>query len=132
MTSATAHAHYENEATYNIGSSFKGRPHFNILKIHPRIGTGGESSLITIKDWDLLHQRQFVLVLQSYCALQELLLKMKFTLAVAPPFLYTMASPSAMPTQSVQQYGFFSEHARWKQVVKGNFKIIVSLSFLVA
>jgi len=40
VNSATAHAHYENEATYNIGSSFKGRPHFNILKIHPQIGNG--------------------------------------------------------------------------------------------
>ena len=68
--------------------------------------------------------------LQSYCALQELLLKMKFTLAVAPPFLYTMASPSAMPTQSVWQYGFFSEPARWRQVAKyGNLKHHESWSF---
>ena len=40
---ATAHAHYEGEATYNIGSSFKGRPHINIIKIHSPIGDGGES-----------------------------------------------------------------------------------------
>jgi len=40
--------------------------------------------LRTIKDWDLLHQRHFcVLFLQGYCALQELLMKMNFTLAVA-------------------------------------------------
>ena len=94
-------------------------------------------NLSTIKDWDQLHQISyirdiFVLFLQGYCALQELLMKMNFTLAVALPFVYPMTSPLAMPTQSVQQYGFFSEHARWKQVVKGNFKIIVSLSFLVA
>ena len=43
VNTATAHAHYEGEATYNIGSSFKGRPHFNIIKIHPQIGNGGES-----------------------------------------------------------------------------------------
>ena len=43
VNTVTAHAHYEGEATYNIGSSFKGRPHFNIIKIHPPIGNGGES-----------------------------------------------------------------------------------------
>ena len=43
VNTATAHAHYEGEATYNIGSSFKGRPHYNIIKIHPQIGSGGES-----------------------------------------------------------------------------------------
>jgi len=69
-----------------------------------------------------------VLLLQGYCALQELLMKMNFILAVALPFVYPMTSPLAMPTQSVQQYGFSSEHAPWKQVVKGNF----TLSFLVA
>jgi len=44
VNSATAHAHYEDEATYNIGSSYKGRPRFNIIKILPQIGNGGESS----------------------------------------------------------------------------------------
>jgi len=43
VNTATAHAHYEGEATYNIGSSYKGRPHYNIIKIHPQIGSGGES-----------------------------------------------------------------------------------------
>ena len=44
-----------------------------------------EKLLSTIKDWDLLHQRHFCVVLQDYCALQELLMKMNFTIAVAPP-----------------------------------------------
>ena len=43
VNTATAHAHYEGEATYNIGSSFNGRPHFNIIKIHPQTRDGGES-----------------------------------------------------------------------------------------
>jgi len=63
----------------------------------------------TIKDWDLLQQRHFVLFLQGYCALQELLMKMNFTLAVASPFLHPMMSFPAMPTHLVWKYGFFSD-----------------------
>ena len=51
----------------------------------------------------------FVLFLQDYCALQELLMKMNFTLAVAPPFMHAMMSLPATPTHSVRKYGFLSE-----------------------
>ena len=51
----------------------------------------------------------FVLLLQDYCALQELLMKMNFTIAVAPPFVYPMMSLPATPTHSVRIYGFLSE-----------------------
>jgi len=47
--------------------------------------------------------------LQDYCAVQDLLMKMNFTLAVAPPFVHSMTSLPAMPTHSVWKYGFFSE-----------------------
>ena len=40
----------------------------------------------------------FVLFLQGYCALQELLMKMAFTLAVAPPFVHPVMSLPATPT----------------------------------
>ena len=53
----------------------------------------------------------FVLFLQDYCALQELL-------AVAPPFVHPMTSLAAMPTHSVRKYGFISEPTRWRQVAK--------------
>ena len=43
VNTATPHAHYEGEATYNIGISFKGRPHFNIIKIHPQARNEGEA-----------------------------------------------------------------------------------------
>jgi len=43
----------------------------------------------------------FVLFMQDYCALQELLMRMNFTLAVAPPFVYPMTSLPATPTHSV-------------------------------
>ena len=46
----------------------------------------------------------FVLFLQDYCALQELLMKMNFTIAVAPPFVHPMTSLPATPTHSVK-YG---------------------------
>ena len=72
----------------------------------------------------------FVLFLQDYCALQELLMKMNFTIAVAPPFVHPMTSLPAMPTHSVQKYGFFSEPARRRQLAKyGNLKHHESLIF---
>ena len=67
----------------------------------------------------------FVLFLQDYCALQELLMKMNFTLAVAPPFVHPMTSlpATATPTHSVRKYGFFSEPTWHRQVAKyGNLK----------
>ena len=80
--------------------------------------------LSTIKDYsgDI-----FVLFLQDYCALQELL---NFTIAVAPPLVHPMMSLSAMPTHSVRKYGFFSEPTQRRQVAnKGNLKCCESLSF---
>jgi len=57
-------------------------------------------------------------------------MKMNFTLAVAPPFMYPMTSLLAMPTHSVWKYGLFSEPARQRQVAKyGNLKCYESLSF---
>ena len=83
--------------------------------------------LSTIKDWDLLHQRHFCV---DYCALQELLMKMNFTIAVAPPSVHPMMSLPTTPTHSVQKYGFFSEPTRRRQVAKyGNLKHYESLSF---
>ena len=58
----------------------------------------------------------FVLYLQDYCALQELLMKMNFTLAVASPFVHPMMSLPATPTHSDRKYGFFSEPTQWRQV----------------
>ena len=64
-----------------------------------------------------------MLFLQDYCALQELLMKMNFTLAVAPPFVHPVTSLLATPTHSVQKYGFFCEPAQRGQVAKyGNLK----------
>ena len=84
--------------------------------------------LSTIKDWDLLHQRHFHVVLQDYCALQELLMKMNFTLAVAP--VHSMTSLLATPTHSVRKYGFLSEPTRQRKVAKyGNINHCESLSF---
>jgi len=57
----------------------------------------------------------FVLFLQDYCALQELL---NFTIAVAPPFVHPMTSLPATPNHSVRKYGFFSEPTRRRQVAK--------------
>ena len=72
----------------------------------------------------------FVLFLQDYCALQELLMKMNFTLAVAPPFVHPMMSLPATPTHSVWKYGFFSELAWQRQLAKyGKLKRCESLSF---
>jgi len=72
----------------------------------------------------------FVLYLQDYCALQELIMKMNFTIAVAPPFVHPMTSLLATPTYSVRKYGFFSEPTRRRQVEKyGNLKRCESLSF---
>ena len=72
----------------------------------------------------------FVLFLQDYCALQELLMEMNFTIAVAPPFVHPMTSLPAMPTHSVRKYGFFNEPTWRRQVAKyGNLKRCESLSF---
>jgi len=72
----------------------------------------------------------FVLFSQDYCALQELLMKMNFTLAVAPPFVYQMTSLPATPTHSVCKYGFFSELAQQRQLAKySNLKYCESLPF---
>jgi len=38
-----------------------------------------------------------VFFLQDYCALQELLMKINFTLAVAPPFVHPIMSLPATP-----------------------------------
>ena len=65
-----------------------------------------------------------MLFLQDYCALQELLTKMNFTIAVAPPFVHPMTSLPAMPTHSVRKYGFFSEPTWRRQVAKyGNLHV---------
>jgi len=58
----------------------------------------------------------FMLFLQDDCALQELLMKMIFTIAVAPSFVHPMTSLPAMPTHSVLKYGFFTEPTWWRQV----------------
>ena len=47
----------------------------------------------------------FVLYLQGYCALQELVMKMNFTQEVAPPFVHPMTSLPATPTHSARKYG---------------------------
>ena len=57
-------------------------------------------------------------------------MKMNFTTAVAPPFVHPMTSLPAMPTHSVQKYGFIGEPTRRRQVAKyGNLKCCGSLSF---
>jgi len=57
-------------------------------------------------------------------------MKMNFTIAVAPPFVHPMMSLPAMPTCSVQKYGFFSEPTRQRQVAKyGNLKRYESVIF---
>jgi len=57
-------------------------------------------------------------------------MKINFTVAVAPPFVHPMTSLLAMPTHSVQKYGFFSEPTWRRQVAKyGNLKRRESLSF---
>jgi len=72
----------------------------------------------------------FVLFLQDYCALQELLMKINFTIAVAPPFVHPMTSLPATPTHSVWKYGFFSEPTWRRQVAKyGNLKRCESVIF---
>jgi len=71
-----------------------------------------------------------MLFMQDCCALQELLMKMNFTLVVAPPFVYPMTSLLATPTHSVCKYGFFSEPTRQRQLAKySNLKRCESLSF---
>ena len=71
-----------------------------------------------------------MLFLQDYCALQELLMKMNFTIAVAPPFVHPMTSLPATPTHSVRKYGFLSEPTQRRQLAKyGNLKRCESLSF---
>ena len=70
-----------------------------------------------------------MLFLQDYCALQELLMKMNFTIAVAPPFVHPMTSLPATPTHSVWKYGFLSEPTWRRQMAKyGNLKHRESLS----
>jgi len=60
----------------------------------------------------------------------ELLMKMSFTLAIAPHFVHPMISLLAMPTNSIWKYGFFSEPVRQRQVAKyHNLKHCESLSF---
>ena len=72
----------------------------------------------------------FVLFVQDYCALQELLTKMNFTTAVAPPLVHPMTTLPATPTHSVQKYGFFGEPTRRRQVAKyGNLKRCESVIF---
>ena len=72
----------------------------------------------------------FVLFLQAYCALHELLMKMNFTVAVAPPFVHPMTSLPATPNHSVGKYGFLSEPTWRRQVAKyGNLNRCESLSF---
>jgi len=58
----------------------------------------------------------FVLFLQDYCALQELLMKMNFTIAVASLFVHPMMSLPATPTHSVRKYCSFREPTRRRQV----------------
>ena len=71
-----------------------------------------------------------MLFLQDYRARQELLMKMNFTIAVAPLFVHPMMSLPAMATHSVRKYGFFSELTQRRQVAKyGNLKRCESLSF---
>ena len=71
-----------------------------------------------------------MLFLQDYCALQELPMKMNFTIAVAPPFVHPITLLPATPTHSVWKYDLFSEPTRRRQVAKyGNLKRCESLSF---
>jgi len=85
-----------------------------IWKICLQVCTNTAVCLCTNKDWDL----------------QELLMKMNFMLAVAPPFVHPMTSLTAMPTHSVRKYGSFNQSSRQRQVAKyGNLKHRESLSF---
>ena len=69
-----------------------------------------------------------LLFFQDYCALQELLMKMNFTIAVAPCASNDVTSGHA--TRSVWKYGFSSEPTQQRQVAKyGNLKRCESLSF---
>ena len=48
VNSATAHAHYDPDGTvYNMGSSFKGHPYYNIIVIPPadKTNNGGSHKL---------------------------------------------------------------------------------------
>ena len=48
MNIASAHAHYDPDGTvYNMGSSFKGRPQYNIIEIPPADKTNGGNSRST-------------------------------------------------------------------------------------
>ena len=86
--------------------------------------------LSTIKDWDLLYQTFLCCFCKIIVLSRNLLIKMNFTLAVAPPFVHPMTSLPATPTHSVRKYGFFSEPTRRRQVAKyGNLKRCESLSF---
>ena len=45
VNSATAHAHYDPDGTvYNMGSSFKGHPYYNIIVIPPADKTNNGGS----------------------------------------------------------------------------------------
>ena len=73
--------------------------------------------LSTIKDWDLC------VVLQGYCVLQGLLMKMDHTLAVAPLFVHPMTSLLATPVHSIWKYGSFDKPAwqrKWQNTANLN------------
>ena len=87
--------------------------------------------LSTIKDWDLLYQTFLCCFCKIIVLSRNLLIKMNFTLAVAPPFVHPMASLLATPTHSVWKYGFSKPTWR-RQVAKyGHLKHCESLYFLV-
>ena len=58
VNGASAHAHYDPDGTvYNMGSSFKGRPQYNIIKIPPADKTsGGNSRSTKLQSLCLVHQ----------------------------------------------------------------------------
>jgi len=93
-------------------------------------GTKGITNSVPLRTGTCYIRDIFVLFLQDYCAPQELLMKMNFTIAVAPPFVHPMTSLPATPTHSVRKYGFFSEPTWRRQVAKyGHLKRCESLSF---
>jgi len=99
---------------------------FCALTIHTKCSF----NLSTIKDWDLLPQRHFCVVfarLLCSAGITNVVMKMHFTLAVAPPFVHPMTSfrprPRAGGTLTFQKLGsasvgfggcvrnFFESHA---------------------
>ena len=102
----------------------------NGSKVKYAVNNGEQGKSVLLRTGTCYIRDIFVLLLQDYCAPKELLMKMNFIIAVAPPFVIPMTSLPAMPTHSVQKYGFFSEPTRWRQVAKyGNLKHCESLSF---